>query len=164
MSLESALGSQSLQCPHIANAACAATSVLLCTPRLKDNRSPGYRPRRWRHKPPSYGGRSGKSQAADDKNSMSVIDIRSVLVGATVYTATKFDLVDARAAPHAPCAQPQGFPLFFLIFSYIYAPAIGPSEVRFPATATTSRLQGSLGVGSERLAGWGVVGSRRRGH
>ena len=39
------------------------------------------------------GAGSGKSQAADGKNSMSIIDIRSVLV-ATVHTATKFDLVD----------------------------------------------------------------------
>ena len=63
-----------------------------------------------------------------------------------------------------PWVQSQGFPLFFLILSYIYAPAIGPSEVRFPATATNSRLQGSLGVGSERLAGWGVIRSRLGGH
>ena len=36
-------------------------------------------------------------------------------------------------------------------------------EVRFPAAATTNRLQGSLGVGFQRLAGWGVVRSRLRG-
>ena len=48
--------------------------------------------------------------------------------------------------------------------SCFYSPTPRPSVVRFPPTATTNRLQGSLGVGFQRLAGWGVSRSLYGGH
>ena len=57
-------------------------------------------------------------------------------------------------------ARPGFNPRADLFAFCFYSPKPRPSVVRFPPTATTNRLQGSLGVGFQRLAGWGVIRSR----
>ena len=60
--------------------------------------------------------------------------------------------VHAADRPHTPRHRVRTLPLWPLV-----------SFPTHPPTATTNRLQGSLGVGFQRLAGWGVVRSRLGG-
>ena len=61
-------------------------------------------------------------------------------------------------------ARPGFNPRADLFAFCFYSPTPRQSVVRFPPTATTNRLQGSLGVGFQRLAGWGVIRSVFEGH
>ena len=61
-------------------------------------------------------------------------------------------------------ARPGFNPRADLFAFCFYSPTARPSVVRFPPTATTNRLKGSLGVGFQRLAGWGVIRSLYGGH
>ena len=70
------------------------------------------------------------------------------------------------AGPAEPmrAARPGFNPRADLFAFCFYSPTPRPSVVRFPPTATTNRLEGSLGVGFQRLAGWGVIRSLYGGH